>query len=127
MPDPRFYEDLGPITLIELAAVTGATLARTEDGERRAPAVAPLARAASSDLGFFADRRYLDDLKATQAGACFVTREFAEATPAGCAALITATPHAAYAAASNRLHRPRRADARDPLIHPDAVIEDEVS
>ena len=28
MPDPRFYDDLGPVTLIELAAVTGATLAR---------------------------------------------------------------------------------------------------
>jgi UDP-3-O-[3-hydroxymyristoyl] glucosamine N-acyltransferase len=127
MPDPRFFEDLGPVTLIELAAVTGAELARPEDGERRMGAVAPLGRAGSSDLSFFADRRYLDDLKGTQAGACFVTKDFVEAAPQGCTALVTREPHAAYAAAANRLHRPRRADARDPLIHPDAVIEDGVS
>ncbi len=126
MPDPRFFEDLGPVTLIELAAVTGAELARAEDGERRVSAVAPLARAESGDLSFFADRRYLTDLTATGAGACFVPRDFAEAAPAGCAVLITREPQAAYAAAADRLHRPRRADARDPLVHPDAVIEDGV-
>jgi UDP-3-O-[3-hydroxymyristoyl] glucosamine N-acyltransferase len=127
MPDSRFFEDLGPVTLIELAAVSGAELARAEEGERRVAAVAPLARAGPSDLSFFADRRYLDDLKATGARACFVPREFVEAAPPGCAVLVTREPHAAYAAASNRLHRPRRADVRDALIHPDAMIEDGVS
>ena len=127
MPDARFFEDLGPVTLIELAAVTGAELARPEDGERRVTAVAPLARAGASDLSFFADRRYLDDLKATRAGACFLSRDFAAAAPQGCAVLIAREPHAAYAAAASRLHRPRRADVRDPLVHPDAMIEDGVS
>jgi UDP-3-O-[3-hydroxymyristoyl] glucosamine N-acyltransferase len=127
MPDPRFFEDLGPVTLIELAAVAGAALGRAEDGERRVSAVAPLVRAGPSDLGFFADRRYLDDLKATRAGACFAAPDFAEAAPRGCAVLVTREPQAAYAAAASRLHRPRRADARDPLIHPQAVIEDGVS
>jgi UDP-3-O-[3-hydroxymyristoyl] glucosamine N-acyltransferase len=127
MPDPRFFEDLGPVTLIELAAVTGSEVLRPEDGERRVSAVAPLVRAGPADLSFFADRRYLDDLKATGAGACFVPRDFAEAAPRGCTVLITREPHAAYAAAANRLHRPRRTDARDPLIHPDAAIEDGVS
>jgi UDP-3-O-[3-hydroxymyristoyl] glucosamine N-acyltransferase len=127
MPDPRFFEDLGPVTLIELAAVSGAELRRAEDGEWRVAAVAPLARAGSSDLSFFADRRYLDNLQATKAGACLVAPEFAEAAPQGCAVLVTREPHAAYAAAANRLHRPRRADFRDPLIHPEAVIEDGVA
>jgi UDP-3-O-[3-hydroxymyristoyl] glucosamine N-acyltransferase len=127
MPDHRFFVDIGPVTLIELAAVTGATLARPEDGERRVTAVAPLGRAGPSDVSFFADRRYLDDLRATRADACFVDREFVEAAPAGCAVLVTGQPHAAYAVSANRLHRPRRADARDPLVHPDAMIEDEVS
>src|SRR6202012_3900716 len=96
MPDSRFFEDLGPVTLIELAAVTGATLARAEEGERRVVSAAPLVRAGPSDLGFFADRRYLDDLKATHAGACFVPREFIEAAPAGCAVLGTGEPHPAH-------------------------------
>jgi UDP-3-O-[3-hydroxymyristoyl] glucosamine N-acyltransferase len=127
MPDPRFFEDLGPVTLIELAAVAGAELARPEDGERRIAAVAPLVRAGAGEVSFFADKRYLDDLKQTGAGACFVAPEFADQAPTGCCALVTREPQAAYAAAANRLHRPRRADARDPLVHPEAVIEDGVS
>ena len=127
MPDARFFEDFGPVTLIELAAVSGAQLARPEDGERRITAVAPLARAGADDLGFFADRRYRDDLHSTRAGACFITPAFAEHAPAGCSLLLTPEPQAAYAVAADRLHRPRRADARDPLIHPTAFIEDGVN
>jgi len=127
MPDPRFFEDLGPVTLIELAAVTGAELSRPEDGERRISAVAPLGRGGPSDVSFFADKRYIEDLRATGSGACFVSREFADQAPKGCSVLVTREPHAAYANAAHRLHRPRRADARDPLIHPTAMIEDGVS
>ena len=127
MPDPRFFEDLGPVSLIELAAVSGAVLARPEEGERRISGAAPLGRADGSSLSFFADRRYLDDLKSTAAGACFVGKDFAEQAPRTCAVLIAAEPHAAYAAAANRLHRPRRPDGRDPLIHPAAEIEHGVS
>jgi UDP-3-O-[3-hydroxymyristoyl] glucosamine N-acyltransferase len=127
MPDPRFFEDLGPVSLIELAAVTGADLARPEDGERRVSSVAPLVRAGASTISFFADRRYLDDLQVTRSAACFVHKDFVQYAPAGCSVLVTAEPHAAYVAAANRLHRPLRTDARDPLIHSDAEIEDGVS
>jgi UDP-3-O-[3-hydroxymyristoyl] glucosamine N-acyltransferase len=127
MPDPRFYEDLGPVTLIELAALTGCVLARPEEGERKVRSVAPLGRAGGEDIAFFSDRRYLDDLKATGAGACFLTVDFAPHAPPGCLALVTREPQAAYAMAADRLHRPRRADARDPVIHPTAEIEDGVS
>lgn len=127
MPDSRFFEDLGPVSLIELAAVSGAVLARPEDAERRIVGVAPLARAGAADLSFFSDRRYLDDLKGTRTGACFITADYAGDAPVGCSVLVTSEPQAAYAAAADRLHRPRRADARDPLIHPTAEIEDGVS
>jgi UDP-3-O-[3-hydroxymyristoyl] glucosamine N-acyltransferase len=127
MPDPRFFEDLGPVTLIELAVVSGAELARPEDGERRVATVAPLGRADASALSFFSDRRYLEDLKSTGAGACFAPPDFAGQAPEGCSVLITREPQAAYAAAANRLHKPRRADGRDPLIHPDAELEDGVA
>ena len=106
MPDPRFFEDLGPVALIELAAVTGAEVAHAEDGERRISAVAPLARGGPSDVSFFSDKRYLDDLKATRSGACFLTPEFAGQAPQGCSALVTREPQAAYAAAANRLRPP---------------------
>jgi UDP-3-O-[3-hydroxymyristoyl] glucosamine N-acyltransferase len=127
MPDSRFFEDLGPASLVELAALSGATLARAEEGDRRVAAVAPLGRGDAASIGFFADRRYLADLKATLSGACFVSPEQAEFAPEGCAALLTAQPQAAYAKAADRLHRARRMSAADPAIHPTAELEDDVT
>jgi UDP-3-O-[3-hydroxymyristoyl] glucosamine N-acyltransferase len=126
MPDSRFFEPLGPVSLAELAAVTGATLARTDDGERRIDTVAPLGRGDKSSVGFFAGRRYLDDLKATLSGACFVKPDQVESVPDGCVRLLTAEPQAAYAKAADRLHRARRMVADDPAIHPTAQLEDDV-
>lgn len=127
MPDSRFFEHLGPVSLVELAALTGAVLAAPEDGERRIARVAPLVRGDETSIGFFSDRRYLDDLKATQAGACFLPAEYADMAPDGCALLLTNQPQGAYAKAAERLHRPRRLSCDDPLIHPSAELEDDVA
>jgi UDP-3-O-[3-hydroxymyristoyl] glucosamine N-acyltransferase len=126
MPDSRFFEDLGPVSLTELAAATGAVLARLEDGGRLIGMVAPLVRGDAASVSFFSDRRYLSDLKATRSGACFISADFAPHVPETCSALIHQQPHAAYTAAANRLHRARLAVATDPMIHPTAQIEDGV-
>ncbi|MDB5461424.1 MAG: firA [Caulobacteraceae bacterium] len=126
MPDPRFFENLGPVSLNELAAVTGAVLARPQDGELTVGAVAPLLRGNAASVSFYSDRRYLDDLKVTGSGACFVSADVAHFAPETCLPLVTREPHAAYAAAANRLHRPRRASHGDPAIHPTAELEEGV-
>ena len=126
MPDPRFFEDLGPVSLTELAAVTGAVLARPEEGDTTVTGVAPLQRGDLSKVSFYSDRRYLDDLKSTLSGAVFVTAEAVQFVPPTASPLVTREPHAAYAAAANRLHRPRMAAQTDPLVHPSAQIEDDV-
>ncbi len=124
MPDPRFYEDLGPVPASELAHVAGA---RMPDGaDRPISSATPLGRADGGSICFFSDRRYLDDLGKTQAGACFVTPEFADLLPAGSLALITSEPQAAFAKAAGRLHRVRRHRADDPRVHPSAMLEDGV-
>jgi UDP-3-O-[3-hydroxymyristoyl] glucosamine N-acyltransferase len=126
MPDPRFYEDLGPVTTGELAAITHASLAEDADRDKPVALVAPLARADARAVSFFADRRYLSDFGRTRAGGCFVRADDAAWLPDGCVALITDEPQAAYARASARLHRGRRHDASAPRIHPDAVVEPDV-
>jgi UDP-3-O-[3-hydroxymyristoyl] glucosamine N-acyltransferase len=126
MPDPRFFEDFGPVSLTELAALTGAVLARPEDGERRIKTVAPLMRGDAHCVSFFSDHRYLDDLKATRSGACFLEPDLAEHAPESCAVLLHKAPHAAYSAAANRLHKARLAVNTDPAIHPSAQIEEGV-
>jgi UDP-3-O-[3-hydroxymyristoyl] glucosamine N-acyltransferase len=75
---------------------------------------------------FLAGRRYLDQASATKAGACFVEVADAVVLPATCVALISPVPQAAFAAAANLLHRPRRHDAADGLIHATAELEEGV-
>ncbi|MDP8916934.1 MAG: UDP-3-O-(3-hydroxymyristoyl)glucosamine N-acyltransferase [Pseudomonadota bacterium] len=129
MPDPRFYEPLGPVSLGELAEVAGAELAGADDAQRdRAMVeVAPLARAGAESVSFFADRRYRAALRDTGAGACFMPVEHLELAPEGCARLVTREPHAAFARAASRLHRARRHLAEGRPIHAEAQIEEGVT
>ncbi len=125
MPDPRFFEDLGPASLRELAELTGADLADAAQAERSFGAVAPLEQAGPEQVSYFADRRYAKDLAATGAGACFIAPAQADRAPDGVVRLITAEPHAAYARAAARLHRPRGIPP-GPAISPTASLEEDV-
>ena len=115
MPDPRFFEALGPISLAELAEVAGARLADPAAGERTVAAVAVLGHAAPGTVTFLAHRRYLPELASVRPGACFVEARYADRAPQGCAVLVTPSPHAAFARAAQRLHRPRLPDPGRPI------------
>ncbi|HXQ10333.1 MAG TPA: UDP-3-O-(3-hydroxymyristoyl)glucosamine N-acyltransferase [Caulobacteraceae bacterium] len=123
MPDSRFFENLGPVTVGELAALAGAELAG--DGAGLIDLVAPLGRAEANAVSFFADRRYRADLATTQAGACFVNAANAELAPQSCTRLVTAEPKLAYAKAAARLHKPRLA-VGETFVHPTAMLEEGV-
>ena len=125
MPDPRFFEDLGPVTLAELANLTGAELLVSDHGSRQVRAVAVLASAQPDTITFLSDRKYAGDLAGAKAGAVFVSPRDADLVPQGCAGLVTPSPQAAYAGAANRLHRPRRHQG-DQAIAPDVMLEEGV-
>jgi UDP-3-O-[3-hydroxymyristoyl] glucosamine N-acyltransferase len=125
-PDPRFYEALGPATLGELAGLIGGRLADPSRADLAIAGVSILSRAGAGEISFCAARKFAGELAASAASACFVSEALADAAPAGCAAVVTPIPHAAYALAAERLHRPRRWDAAAPAIHPTAELEDEV-
>ncbi|WP_091739663.1 UDP-3-O-(3-hydroxymyristoyl)glucosamine N-acyltransferase [Phenylobacterium immobile] len=125
MPDPRFYESLGPISLGEIASQTGARLATPNAAARAIDKVAVLARADARSVSFLTDRRQVAELASAESAACFVTEANAEFLPADCVALITPTPQAAYAALAGRLHRLRNFQA-GPALSPDAILEDGV-
>jgi UDP-3-O-[3-hydroxymyristoyl] glucosamine N-acyltransferase len=121
MPDPRFFEDLGPVRLSELATLVGGELAGGDAGERLVAGVSVLARAGPEQVTFLTDRRYAAELGASAAGACFLPPAMVSLAPDGCAAIACPNPQAAYALAANRLHRPR--SAAEMAVAADAVIE----
>lgn len=125
MPDPRFFETGPPISLAELAEVAGAELSRPEAANLAITAVAVLGRAGPGSVTFLSDRRYAAQLAATEASAAFVSAREAASAPEGCVALVTAHPQAAYAAAAERLHRPRRIEGGE-AISPSARLEEGV-
>ncbi len=126
MPDPRFFDSLGPASLSELARAGAAELADAAFGDRLIAHAAPLDAADAQAITFFSDAKRKDAAAATGAGACFVRPEHRELLPAACAALVTRHPQAAWAAAANRLHAARRHEAGAPAIHPEAELEDDV-
>ena len=69
MPDPRFFEDLGPVTLAELASLTGAELSDAAQGQVQVHGVAVLASARPDTVTFLTDKKYAADLAAAKAAA----------------------------------------------------------
>ena len=126
MPDPRFFQDRGPITLEAVAELTGAVLVAPSQGRRTITSVAPLNRAGEDDISFFVDTRYADDLGHTGAGACFLPAALADSAPLGCAVLKTPEVQFAFAKLAAYLHPAHALDSGAPAIHPTAKIEDDV-
>jgi len=126
MPDPRFFEDLGPVTLGELAELTGAELSQPAAADRPIRGVAILSQARAETVTFLNDRKHAAALRGTEANACFLPPTAAELAPDGCVALITPVPQGAYAVAAQRLHR-QRVMTGGPDVSPEADLEDGVS
>jgi len=125
MPDPRFFEGLGPIGLGDLAALAGAELTEPGAARRMIRGVAILGRAGRDTATFLADRKHAANLPASAAAACFVRAKDAEALPEGWVALVTREPQGAYAEAAGRLHRVR-AIPPGPAIADSAELEEGV-
>lgn len=118
MADPRFFSVAGPFTAAELARRTGATL--TGDGEIALKDVAPLDIAGPDQLSFLDNRKYLEALRRTRAGACFIHPDLAKEAPKGTSLLITPGPYRAYALAAQAFYPEPHPE---PGIDPTAVIE----
>ena len=126
MPDARFYEDLGPVSLGELAALAGAELADAGAAGRSITGVAPLDRAGATDISFLVDKKHASALAGSTAGACFAPAALAGEAPSGCVVLVTRLPQYGFAQAADRLHRQRGFSHDAPARDPSAEIEDDV-
>lgn len=103
-PDARFFETLAPVSVDDLAALTGGEVVRGSG--RMIARVAPLGSADSEAVAFLGDRKFLAALGGTAAGCVIVPKEAADAAPAGASVIVSRTPQAAWAAAALALHRP---------------------
>jgi UDP-3-O-[3-hydroxymyristoyl] glucosamine N-acyltransferase len=80
---------------------------------------AALRNAAATDFAYMDHPRYVDDLRRTRAGACFVSEHFKEHVPAGTVALLAREPYGAFARLLALFHPNAM---RPAAIHSDGAI-----
>lgn len=125
MPDRRFFEHTGPLSLASLADRAGFSVSDDRASGLMIETASPLAKADGGAISFLSDRRYLDDLKQTKAGAVLITEKLAEHVPAHALVIISGEPQAAWARAAAALH-PLIRLRNEAAIHPEARLEDGV-
>jgi len=129
MNHPGFFDIAGPFTLADIAAATSSEVMQGADAGKTLDGVRPLAEAQPRHLSFFENRKYLPQLRETQAGACLVSAQFADRVPAGTVALVCKAPYRAFALAlhlfyPDALRSKAAAAGEEARISPSAVIED---
>jgi len=91
------------LTTGEIAALTGAKLRKGDPADRRISNIAPLDTAASADLSFLDNSKYVGELARTRAGACLIAPRFAADAPRSVVVLETAQPYPAFVAVTRKL------------------------
>ena len=95
MSDLQFLAPASPRPLAAVATASGTTIPQGVDPELSFCRVAALDRAGARDVTVFEDSADLDDLRATRAGACFVSGWAASHVPAHTVALVAEHPKTA--------------------------------
>jgi UDP-3-O-[3-hydroxymyristoyl] glucosamine N-acyltransferase len=116
--DPRFFARSGPHPLSAVVAAAGGDAAA--EGELVLHGIAPLQAATPQTVSFLDNRRYVEALKATRAGAVLVHPALASHVPAGTVAIRTSQPYLAWARVAALFHP---APPVRPGAHPSAVID----
>jgi UDP-3-O-[3-hydroxymyristoyl] glucosamine N-acyltransferase len=99
MEHPGFFERAGPFSLGEVASFCEAELTGGADGVRLITDVRGLADAGADHVSFLDNRKYLELLQTTDAGACFVVPALAARVRAPAAPLVTKAPYRGFALA----------------------------
>ena len=121
--DDRFFARTGPHPLSAVAAAAGGVVAERAGADRLVlHGVASLQAAGPAHVSFLDNRRYLDALAATRAGAVIVHPDFAGRVPPGTVAIETADPYASWARAASLFHPPPPVR---PGVHPSAVVAED--
>lgn len=97
MPSSPFATPCGPFTLEELAKISGATLVDNKSASFLVFDLATLAEAKSDTLSLLHQKKYLNALKSSLAGACIVAPEYVDYAPKTMHLLVHSNPYKAFA------------------------------
>ena len=125
MPDRRFFEHTGPISLADLAEACGLKLDDPRAKTTMIATASPLAEAGEGAVAFVHDAKHREALAATKASAVCAPARFAELVPETAVLVPTEEPHALWGRMGQHLHPAKRLEAGQ-AIHPTARLEEGV-
>jgi len=114
--DPRFFARSGPYTLAEIAYAAGGSV--EADADLTFDGVAPLQSACEQQISFLHDRRYVEILDTTRAGAVLVPPDLARRVPTTSVAIVVEGTYEGWARVAGLFHP---VSAALPGIHPLAL------
>jgi UDP-3-O-[3-hydroxymyristoyl] glucosamine N-acyltransferase len=126
----RFYDRTGPLTVNEIAALSGAAISDSGTGSLSVSDVAPLSDAQAGMLSYAESGKALTERQESLAGIVLITLPelCADAAQRGAITLESGMPRAAFSRAADRLFRLKRIEipstvGSEPDIHPSARVE----
>jgi len=125
--DPRFYDRLGPLTLQEIAALSGAAISDSGSAMMSIDGVAPLGQLSSGRLGYAeSGKHFVDAQDGALAGVAILCPGdvAAGAERLGAQALVHEAARTGFARVLPAMFRLRGFD-QDSSIHPDARLADD--
>lgn len=106
MADPRFFNNAGPFTLDAIVSLTGAKLSGggADSGSILFKDVTPLGKSSATEISFLDNVKYVDAMKSSKAGACFIHAKHAPHAPAGMLLLTTSDPYGCFALTAQKFY-----------------------
>ena len=103
MTEPQFYKHPSGLTVAQIATLVKAEPGPEAQLDRRITNIAPIDLAGPSDLTFFDNSKYADDLAVTKAGVCLIGDRFANRAPPHLTVLRMHDPYRAFVAVAGAL------------------------
>ncbi len=120
MPDLNFFNTIEPLSLAEIASISGCTIHTAGKSNLLVKGVAAIDAATPDDLTFLSNQKYASSLMDCKAAACILSEENISKAPAGMAILTSKNPYAAYAKIATAFYPD---DKNSSEISPQAFID----
>lgn len=102
--ETAFFPNPEPLKLSVIAEKTGALIKTGDAANTIITGIAPLGEASTGDISFIDNPKYIDELHATSASACFCAKKYTSKIPEDVIALEVSEPYRAFAQATALLY-----------------------
>ena len=125
MADHRFFNNIGPFSLQQLADFSGAKIYSSNEYEREFVDVKPLQKAEYNHVSFLDNKLYKKTFEKSRAGVCIVHPDMKDLAPPSMILLLSSNPYKGYAKIASEFYKninQQKLISKHSIIHHTAKI-----